>query len=347
MTKMIQTNPSKSKVGNLAEIASNEFEIRNGQPNSRSSMKLATITQVPEYLLVSSIDRNGQDIELLGLGQGNAFCGTRVPNHAVLPPEKFQYFLGAPAEYNKHFPVNKAVILTFDPSESQDVITTSIQNIAANPDLKEVPIVSLSVNYDDGLVSVIEHNYTRDTTLESKLVGCSTRPRPVDRNVLTLMCSDSRIIIPRTDFGVTMNIRTIAAHVPKYSFKEDETAQLNNFLSDWLLAKPIERQIAILFHGNHVHSGAVCGGAKASLNPESIHEGTLRTVVNTLAHDVPSREVETSNTPNSRAQSLAFGIKENLLSYPAVSKAIENGFNIDTQIMVAFLDTVTGEISEV
>jgi hypothetical protein len=310
-------------------------------------MNLSTKTQVPEYLLISPIDRNGQDLELLGFDQGHAFCGSRIPGKSILDPEKFSFLVGAPAEYNHHFPFNKAVVLTFDWNEPMEIISTTIQNVAKIPQVQEVPIVALKVNYEDGLVEVVQHGGNRSEAIETELASKAVRPSAADRDVLVFTCSDSRIVPPRTTHGLSMNLRSIGGFVPTFSGSEDETAQFNSFLENWLLSKPKDRRMVLLAHGSHDHGGAVCGGAKASLDPSGLHEGTLKSVVKTLQNEGLTHEAQPHNNPNTRALALDVAIKKNLLTYPAISKAVEAGFDAEKQIDIAFIDTVTGCITGV
>jgi hypothetical protein len=60
-------------------------------------MELAARGQFPRFLLVSSIIRSGQDLQLFNIGQGDAFLATRVPAFGLPPPNLAPTLFKGPA----------------------------------------------------------------------------------------------------------------------------------------------------------------------------------------------------------------------------------------------------------
>jgi len=248
----------------MAEISDKLERQRKDDPKLLAKMQVAAQGQAPRFLLVSQIHRGTQDLQLLGLEQGDAFHGTRVSGHALLSPGKSPVLFAGPAAYNGIFPQKDGVVITFDKDEPQDRIRESLVNLAEHPGLSEIPIIALSIDYGPGHAQAISHSFHRNRSVEEMFVSRCIMPERCDESVLVLLCSDSRVQPPSTPVGIPYAIQTLGAYVPKYIGADDETMQLNNFFSDWLSTDASEKRIVIVEHGGFTQEEPPCGAGQAT-----------------------------------------------------------------------------------
>jgi carbonic anhydrase len=307
-------------------------------PELAERMEVAAQGQSPRFLLISSIRRSSQDLQLLDMHIGDAFHATRVPSMALLKHELSPVLFGGPASYNHGFAEKRGVVLTFDLEESPEIIRDSIENLSVHPELDDLPIIVLKIDYDRGEARLAPHSKGRDYEAENWLLSRIRMPERLDEDTLVLICSDSRVHPPETPDGLPMAIQTLGGFVPRFSGREDETAQLNEFFQDWLNTADSPR-ILIIGHGAFKTSGPPCGAGKASLQPSEIRSKILRDVIQQLNSEASKVEDAPPKTVEERVVSLSSVIQENLESYPAIRNYLErtNAKLIDT----LFMNTVT------
>lgn len=329
-----------NKLVELAEKLSNERKL---DPDLLNRMELATQGQSPRFLLISSIKRSSQDLQLFGMKIGDAFHGTRVTGMPLFPPERSPILFTGPAAYNREFTDKRGVILTFEHDEDEEIIRQSLESIRLHPDLTGLPILAFRVNYDQGSVRIIPHGKGRNYETETWLLTRAKRPRPVDMDTLVLLCSDSRIHPPVTPKGLPMAIQTLGGYIPKYTGDDDETHQLDTFFMNWLELNSNEQQILIVAHGNFEGEGPSCGAGKACLHPERVSNALLRPIIEELQNAAQPFESTPAKDAETRVKSLCSAIYKNLLTYPAIKKVAESkssGF-INTLLM----DTISNVLS--
>ncbi len=329
-----------NRIVELAEELSNE---RRKDPELVSRMEIAAHGQFPRFLLISPINRSSQDLQLFGMVMGDAFHGTRVPRMPLLPPDKAPFLFGGPAAYNRGFPNERGVILTFEQDEPEDVIRETLVNIVLHPDVKGIPILVFRVDYELGRARIIPHGKGRNYEAENHLIARLRRPDDLNADTLVLICSDSRVHPPETPNGVPMAIQTLAGYIPKYTGFDDETHQLNEFFTEWLSTMSSSRHILIVGHGNFEGEGHSCGAALESLNPENVKNSFLRYVISELQVAATQFESHTSVNAEDRVRSLSLAIKEHLLSYPAVREFAET--SLSDFIDILLMDTVSNILS--
>jgi hypothetical protein len=135
-----------------------------------------------------------------------------------------------------------------------------------------------------------------------------------------------------------MAIQTLGGYVPNFTGYDDETRQLNSFFESWFTDSDIQREILIVAHGNFEGEGPSCGAATISLNPNEAPSNTLYAIVKDLHSAAQQFESDTPNTPEERVSSLCHATRQNLMSYPSISLAIQNGL---LSIDELFMDTVS------
>ena len=331
-----------SKIVELAEELSRE---RRKDPELVSRMELAAHGQFPRFLLISPINRSAQDLQLFGMIMGDAFHGTRVPRKPLLPPRKSPFLFGGPAAYNREFPNERGVILTFEYDEPESVIRESLDNVVIHPDLKGIPVLAFRVDYELGRARIIPHGKGRNYETENRLVSHLRRPDDIDTNTLVLLCSDSRVHPPETPQGLPMAILTLGGYIPKYTGLDDETLHLNEFFTEWLSSNCTSRRILIVGHGNFAGEGHSCGAAEASLKPTSVKNPFLLYVITELQSAAKHFESRISENAEARVKSISLAIKEHLLSYPAVREFVNT--NLSDFIDILLMDTVSNTLSTV
>jgi carbonic anhydrase len=328
------------KIVRIAEEASGGMRT---DSELASHVEATVQAQFPRFLMISPIDRSSQDLQLFGMVRGDAFHGTRVPRMPLLLPASSHFLLGGPAAYNREFPKERGVILTFEQDEPEEIIRESLDNLMIHPDIKGIPIIAFRVDYELGRARIIPHGKGRNYEAENRLLAHLHRPDVVDENTLVLMCSDSRIHPPSTPQGLPMVIQTLGGYIPKFTQRKDETSQLNEFFAEWLSTKSNPRHILIIVHGNFEGEGPSCGAALASLNPDSVKNPLLNSVITELQMVATQFEDHSPRNAEERVKALSLAIKENLLSYPPVREFVNanpRGF-----IDILLMDTVTNAVS--
>jgi hypothetical protein len=308
-------------INKLMEISEKLANARKQDPVLRARMELISHGQFPRYLIISPLTRAGQDMQLFNMSIGDAFHATRVPEHALLPPNLAPTLFKGPVSFNREFSNEKGVIVTFDIDESLEVIRTTIDNISLHPDLNHLPILAFQVNYENGRVKLIVHGKGRDYESENRLLSRIRVPDELDDELLVLICSDSRVFPPRSGKGIPMAIQTLGGYIPAYSGKEDETGQLNDFFQQWLSSTDSLRQILIVAHGNFEGEGDSCSAGKASMNPSTISNPLLRPIIEELNRAAMECESDPPKNPEERVKSLSKAIRGNLLTYPSIADA--------------------------
>jgi carbonic anhydrase len=308
-----------------------------------SPMEVTSQEQFPRFLMISPIDRSSQDLQLFSMAHGDAFHGTRVPRMPLLPPNRSHFLLGGPAAYNREFQNERGVILTFEQDESDSIVRESLDNLLIHPDIKGIPIIAFRVDYELGRVRIIPHGKGRNYEAEVRLLARLRRPDIVDKNTLVLICSDSRLRPPSSRHGLPMAIQTLGGYIPKYTQSEDETSQLNDFFTEWLSTKSDPRHILIIVHGSFEGEGPSCGAALASLDPSTVKNPLLNSVITELQMAAAHFEDHLPKNAEERVKSLSLAIKENLLSYPSVREFVHG--NPTDFIDILLMDTVSNAIS--
>jgi hypothetical protein len=330
-------------INKLVDISEKTADEKKRDPDLLERMEVAAKGQSPRFLILSPIDRSAQDLQLLDLRMGDAFHATRVPWRVLPAPENSPVLFAGPACYNRNFPENSGVIVTFEEEESSDVISESLSNLSKHPDLEGIPVLALRVDYDKGLVGFESHGFDRNPDAERWVSSRIQRPDGVDRDYLVLICSDSRVQPPRTPKGHPMAIQTLGGYIPRHSDGCVETSQLDDFFQDWLSRDRAQRKILIVMHGSFKGVGAPCGAAHASLNPASVDCRVLRPLVEQISNHAACFEEQPAENAEDRVVALASAIKENLLSYPTISSCFEE--RADDFIGTAFMNTVTNVLS--
>ncbi len=328
-------------INKLMEISEKLANERKQDPVLRARMELISHGQSPRYLIISPLTRTGQDLQLFNMNTGDAFHATRVPEHALLPPDLAPILFKGPASFNRDFPNKKGVIVTFDDDESLEVIRTTINSISLHPDLNHLPILAFQVNYQNGRVKIIVHGKGRDYESENRLLSRIRVPDELDDDLLVLICSDSRVRPPRSGKGIPMAIQTLGGYIPAYSGKEDETGQLNEFFQQWLSSTDRSRQILIVAHGNFEGEGHSCSAGMASLNPGTISNPLLRPNIEELNQAAMEYENNPPTNPEERVKSLSKAIRGNLLTYPSIADA-HSMFRLEIDELL--MDTVTNTL---
>ncbi len=334
-------------INKMAEISDKLERQRKDDPKLLAKMQVAAQGQAPRFLLVSQIHRGTQDLQLLGLKQGDAFHGTRVSDHPLLSPSKSPVLFAGPAAYNGNFPQKDGVVITFDIDEPQERIHESLVNLTEHPELSGIPLIALSVDYGQGLAQAIGHSFHRNRSIEEMLVSRCVKPEGCDESVLVLLCSDSRVHPPSTPVGVPYAIQTLGAYVSKYSGADDETTQLNDFFSDWLSTDANEKRILIVEHGGFTREEPPCGAGQASLNPQQVKGEFLRPVIELLNREALRFEDGISKTVEDRVLAIGQATEYNLRNYPAIAKVQEDGVSMESLFQIVTMDTVTGKLREI
>ena len=330
-------------INKLVNISQKLADERKKDPELLARMESASLGQAPRFLVISSIRRSSQDLQLLNMGMGDAFHATRVPNQPLLFPDIAPHLFKGPASYHKLFPGKKGIIVTFDEAESEVIIRETITNITRHPDLDNIPIIALKVDYNSVRASLIPHGKGRDYKTENWILSRIRKPDILDDDVLVLICSDSRVHPPHTEKGVPMAIQTLGGYVPMFTGYDDETRQLNSFFENWLSGSPVEREILIVAHGNFEGEGPSCGAATISLNPNEAPSNTLYAIVKDLHNAAQQFESESPNTPEERVKSLCHATRHHLMSYPSIFTAYKSGL---LSIDYLFMDTVTNVLHQ-
>ncbi len=330
-------------INRIVEISEELSREGRKDPDLVSRMEIALQGQFPQFLMISPINRSSQDLQLFGMTMGDVFHGTRVPGMPLLTPERSRILYGGPIAYNHEFPDKRGVILTFEQDEHENVIKESLDNLVRHPDMKGIPIIVFRVDYEQGRARIVVHGKGRNYEAENRLLSRLRRPGSMDTSTLVLLCSDSRIRPPVTPEGVPLAIQTLGGYVPRYSGADDETLQLAGFLAEWLSPDAASREILIVAHGNFEGEGPSCGAGRACLNPESVKNPFLRSVMTELQQAALPFEPHESKNAEERVKSLSLAIRENLLSYPAVQSFSESrpAHFIDILLM----DTVSNVLS--
>ncbi len=331
----------------MAEISDKLERQRKDDAKLLAKMQVAAQGQEPRFFIVSQIHRSTQDLKLLGLEQGDAFHGTRVSDCPLLPPSRSPVLFAGPAAYNGNFPEKDGVVITFDRDEPPERMRESLVNLIEHPDLSEIPIIALSVDYDQGHAQTIGHSFHRNRAVEKMLVSRSAKPERLDESVLVLLCSDSRVHPPSTPVGIPYAIQTLGAYVSKYTGADDETMQLDSFFSDWLSTDVSEKRILIVEHGGFTQEEPPCGAGQASLNPQQVKGEFLRPVIELLNREALRFEDGISKTVEDRVLAIGQATEHNLRNYPAIARAYEEGVSMESLFQIVTMDTVTGRLREI
>jgi carbonic anhydrase len=331
----------------MAEISDKLERQRKDDAKLLVKMQVAAQGQEPRFFIVSQIHRSTQDLKLLGLEQGDAFHGTRVSDCPLLSPSRSPVLFAGPAAYNGNFPQKDGVVITFDRDEPPERISESLVNLTEHPDLSEIPIIALSVDYDQGHAQAIGHSFHRNRAIEKMFVSRCAKPERLDESVLVLLCSDSRVHPPSTPIGIPYAIQTLGAYVSKYSGADDETTQLNDFFSDWLSTDANEKRILIVEHGGFTREEPPCGAGQASLNPQQVKGEFLRPVIELLNREALRFEDGISKTVEERVLAIGQATEYNLRNYPAIAKVQEDGVSMESLFQIVTMDTVTGKLREI
>jgi len=331
-------------INKLMEISEKLANERKRDPVLLARLELLSTGQFPRYLIISTISRSGQDMQLFNMSIGDAFHATRVPGHILLPPDLSPILFKGPASFNREFPDEKGVIVTFDSDDSLEVIRTTINNISLHGDLKNLPIIAFQIDYQSCRVKLIVHGKGRDYEYENKLLSRIRVPDELDDDLLVLICSDSRVQPPRTSKGIPMTIQTLGGYISAYSGKEDETGQLNDFFEQWLSSTNTSRQILIVAHGNFEGEGHPCSAGEASINPNRITNPLLRPIIDELNRAAMEYESSPPKNPEERVKSLSKAIRDNLLTYPSIADAHSLH---KLKITDLLMDTVTNTLFQI
>ncbi len=330
-------------INKLLEISKELANEHKKDPVLRARMQVASQGQSPRFLIISPVTRSGQDLQLFDMMMGDAFHATRIPGQELLPPDLAPTLFKGPASFNREFPDNKGIIVTFDIDESIEVIRKTIENITLHPDLNNLPIIAFQIDYQNGRVKLIVHGKGRDYENENRLLSRVRVPEELDTDLLVILCSDSRVRPPHTSKGIPMAIHTLGGYVPQYSGKEDETEQLNHFFQKWLSSTDPPKQIIIVAHGSFEGEGHSCGAGEASLNPDTITNPSLKSSIEELKQAAEEYERHPPENPEQRVKSLSKAIRKNLLTYPAIADALSL---LQLAIDNLLMDTVTNTLSQ-
>jgi len=331
----------------MTEISDKLERQRKDDPSLLVKMQVAAQGQDPRFFIISQIHRSTQDLKLLGLEQGDAFHGTRVSDCPLLSPNMSPVLFAGPAAFNGNLPQKDGVVITFDRDEPSERINESLVNLAEHPDLSEIPIIALSVDYEQGHAQAIGHSFHRNRAVEEMFVSRCVRPERCDDSVLVLLCSDSRVHPPSTPVGVPYAIQTLGAYVSKYTGANDETMQLNDFFSNWLSTDASEKRILIVEHGGFTQDEPPCGAGQASLNPDRVKGEFLRPVIELLHREALRFEDGISKTVEDRVLAIGQATEHNLRNYPAIARAQEEGVSMESLFQIVTMDTVTGRLREI
>lgn len=334
-------------INKMTEISDKLERQRKDDPKLLIKMQVAAQGQDPRFFIVSQIHRSTQDLKLLGLEQGDAFHGTRVSGCPLLSPSKSPVLFAGPAAFNGNFPQKDGVVITFDRDEPQERIRESLVNLTEHPDLSEIPIIALSVDYGQGHAQAIGHSFNRNRDVEEMFVSRCVRPERLDESVLVLLCSDSRVHPPLTPVGIPYAIQTLGAYVSKYTGANDETMQLNDFFSDWLSTDASEKRILIVEHGGFTQNEPPCGAGQASLNPDQVKGEFLRPVIELLRQEALRFEDGIPKTVEDRVLAIGQATEYNLRNYPAIARAQDEGVSMESLFQIVTMDTVTGKLREI
>ena len=330
-------------INKLVELAEKLSDERKKDPEFSARMDMAAHGQAPRFLMISSIKRSSQDLQLFNMKMGDVFNGTRVSNKPLLDPSQSPVLFSGPAAYNRDFPEKRGVILTFDQEEPEEIIKESLESVTKHPDLADLPIIAFRVDYEKGRARIIAHSKGRNYEAENWLLSRIKRPDELDADTLVLICSDSRVSPPVTPIGLPMAIQTLGGFLPQYTGLDDETLQLNEFFEQWLSLEKSTPHIIIVGHGNFEGEGPSCGAGKASLNPTDISNKVLRSVIVSLENAARPFESVPANTPEDRIKSLTLAIKQNLLTYPAIITAA--GSMSSDFISTLLMDTISNVLT--
>ena len=334
-------------IGKMIDLSKKTAEETKQDPRSAQKMATSSKGQAPRFLLVSPIHRGSQDTQLFGFGQGDAFHATRVSGFALPPPESSTYLYAAPVSYNRQFPDNDGVILTFDFEEPTDRVNETLENIAYHPDIFEIPLLVFRVDYTRGYARLVAHRFGRAYELENYLLSRVSRPDYLDEDTLVVICSDSRIEPPATPNGLPMAIKTLGGHVPPYDEGLEETGQLNEFFKVWLSEESDARRIIVVVHGSFEGAGHPCGASEASLGTGevSVSGRYLQPVIETLKREAMMHEKTLPQSPEDRVVSIGNVTLENIKTYPAIKEAGSHGTSRLEFSGILKMDTVTNIIA--
>jgi hypothetical protein len=333
-------------INKLAEMSRTLAEDRKSDPDQIEIMNRAAKEQAPRFLLISQISRSTQDFQLLKMRPGDSFQAIRIPGLPLLPPKESLFLFAGPTSYNRNFPHNEGIVVTFDKSDQPKLIRQTIDSISKHPSHTEIPVVALIVDYDHGEAHLGVHGKDRNYELEIWLLKQVARPDYVDERVLVILCSDSRVRPPASPRGAPMAIQTLGGYIPAYTGKEDETAQLDAFFHEWLIEYPEEKQIIVAAHGAFTSEGASCGAGEASLNQDILGDKYLRMVINRITEQASEFEVEQASNAEERVKTIAKITRQNLLTYPAIDEYLKSNQDRTDFIQVALIDTVTNVLDE-
>ena len=328
-------------INELVEKSKKMAEEYKKDPVLAARMDIAAQGQSPRFLIISPITRSSQDMQLLRMNMGDAFHATRVTGHPLLRPELSPTLFKGPASFNRDFPNQRGVIVTFEKDESVEVIRETIENISLHPDLSKLPIIAFQVDYDKGHAKLIAHGKGRNYEYENKLLARIKVPGELDNDLLILLCSDSRVSPPLSGKGLPLAIQTLGGYIPVFTGHEDETAQLNRFFETWLASSNDVKQVVIVAHGNFEGEGPSCGAGTASLSPDSVENPLLKPSIEELDRVAREYELKPPGTPEERVKSLSKAIRANLLTYPAIADA-QSIFKLAIDDLL--MDTVTNTL---
>ncbi|MFW9847847.1 MAG: hypothetical protein ACFFF4_01840 [Candidatus Thorarchaeota archaeon] len=329
----------------IRKLSIEASERNRKNPDTAERMHEAEKGQTPRFLVISPINRSAQDLQLFQFGQGDAFHATRVPGFPLLSPELSTHLFAAPAAYNHQFPNRTGVIITFEKDELPENIRESVESVAKHPDIDDIPIIALRVDYDTARVRLVPHRFGRAYELENYILKRLSRPDVLDTNTLIVICSDSRLIPPTTPKGVPMAIQTLGAHIPHYDENSEESVQLNEFFKNWLSNETIERRIIVVVHGNFEGDGHSCGAGYASLHPDIVQGSFLERIVEELNEDAAQVESHQPGSPEERVIAIGTATLKNIKTYPGVQEAIKRGADHEEFLRVLEMDTVTNVVS--
>lgn len=307
----------------------------------KTRMEAAAKGQNPHILMISPVHKSGQDCSLLGLGQGDAFWATRLPKASLLGSEESSFLFGGPAAYFGHFSGTLIAAITFESDEPDDVIQESMSALTQNEHLKKAHILGLQQDSTGSYRHVGEVKFT-DRLLASVLVRRNVTPPVIDEKVLVVLCSDSRLLPPCTSSGVPMVIRTLGGFIPACDDASRETRDLDDFLAGWLENDPSDKRIVVIAHGHTTNEAAVCGAAKASLNPSELADGLLQAILQRIWDDAKRADWSHDATPYDRAIAIAKATRENLGTYTEIRELQRKRLLPSNFVQLAFMDTVTG-----
>ncbi len=332
-------------INKLTRLSEELAESRKSDPLLLERMEIAAQGQSPKYLIISSIERSSQDLEIFGFRQGDAFHATRVPYEVVPTPDQSPFLFAGPAAYNRHFEKKRAVVLPFGEDEPIEVVRQSLENIGHHPDIRGLPIVVFRVRYDIGRAYVFPHGLGRDYAAENELLRRTSQPREVDNDTLVLLCSDSRVQPPVTPRGIPMAIQTLGAHISAYNPEIEECIQLDKFFEKWLSVNPNLKKIIVVAHGNFEGDGPSCGAGSACMNPSDVEGDYLCPVIKQLHEDASRFEKTPAKNPEERVVSLAQSTVANLLTYLSVKKESELRSEENLLIDIILMDTVSNVLT--